>query len=181
SADFEEERPLLRFQFPQSYRKQYLIRLHHRLTIARVKIIGTDSPDASNTPDLDLRIESQQHRETVAGGGGVGDVAADGAAGLNLNRANGPGRFYQRRGAQLNQWRSYQLRVSGQRPDANRFAFIVDTAQLIQTPDVDELFGGERFRIKRNHQVRAAGDYLCPTPAFGEKLVDFFKVGRRNA
>src|SRR5262249_49098153 len=62
----------------------------------------------------------------------------------------------------------------------NRFSFIVDAAHFIQTPDVNELSGVERPRVKRDHQVRAAGDYFRPTPLFGKKFVGFIKAGRSD-
>ncbi len=101
---------------------------------------------------------AKQHRERVSGGGGVGHVAADGAAVLDLGRTDGRGSLLERRHELGDQRRSAQLGVRRERADDERVALDRDAPQLVQAPDVEDALGRlADLTGHLDHEVGAAG------------------------
>ena len=121
---------------------------------------GRDGPLAARRPSDDDRVRREQDRQRVAGRRGVGDVAAERAAVLDLGRADRRGRLDERRQVLAAERGAADLRVRRQRAEDERrrrrdaMPRSSSRRHRSSTPvrRLAELAG------ERDHQVRAAGD-----------------------
>ena len=93
-----------------------------RLAVGRPELVGRDDPLAARRAEHERRVGRQQDRQRVAGRRGVGDVAAERAAVLDLGRADRRGRLDQHGEMLATHRRAPDVRVRRQRAEAERVA-----------------------------------------------------------
>ncbi len=128
-----------------------------------------DGALAANPAHHDLGVERQEHGQAVARRRGGGEVAAEGAAVLDLGRSDLGGHLGEHRGVLRHEVIAAQLRVRGGGAKDERFVRHPDAAQLAEGPDVEvaALVGDPGHPLDKG--VGAAGDR--PPAAVGKQGV----------
>ena len=155
--------------------QQQFVGRQRRLPVGRPELGGRDRPLAADGAQHERRVGGEQDRQRVTGRRGVGDVAAERPAVLDLGRTDRRGRLDQHGEMLATERRAPDLRVGRQGAEADRVALDRDPAQLVEPPQVEDRV--RRFTEltgQRDHQVGAAGDR--PRRALGEDRV---RLGQR--
>ncbi len=111
------------------------------------------------TDQLDLGAEREQHRQGIAGGGGGGQVAAEGAGVADLGGAHCP-RGLGHGGHEVGEGWAEQLRVGHPGAEDDPVSLQAPAAQLRHTVDHNHRSGVPPAEVDLDHEVGTAGEDL---------------------
>ena len=156
--------------------QQQLVGRQGRPPVGRPELGGRDRPLAADGAQHERRIGGEQDRQRVTGRRGVGDVAAERPAVLDLGRADRRGRLDQHGEMLAAERRAPDLRVRRQGAEGDRVAVDRDPAQLIEPPQVEDRVR----RLARAHRsARPSGRCRRRSAGPGPSASDRVGLGQR--
>ncbi len=154
----------------EAHGSEDLVGCHRVLPQAGEELARRDLAGAARRHRFHLRVERQRHRGILRRRIGVGDRAAERAAGTDLEVADVWGR-------QRQQWHRVghlvvhpDEGVRRGRPDANFAVAQVDSDELVDPRDVDEVVEMREPHGEHGHQALTAGEDLRVVAVLGEQI-----------
>ena len=150
-------KPLRAFDRPDLHRRDELVGPAAALPVPGVKLRERDPALLTGASQHDHRLGGREHGDGVSRRRGVGDVAAECPAILDLHPADLSRCLDQHRQPPLHVTGAEDGGVGGQCADGQRVAPHRDAPEWAKSPEIDEAAGLQRAEIERHIEIGRAG------------------------
>src|SRR5262249_10080752 len=153
SADLPE--PLAARNRRNLDRDEELVRFQNAPPISRVEGQERNAARARGTRKHERRRDDRENGKSVSGGRGVGDVASESSAILDLNAADLSSGRCENRKAAADQRRTNELCVGGKSSDRKNLPSHRDTAERVEVPEIEVASFPGRSEVQIDVDIRA--------------------------